>query len=272
MKKFLPIALLFLSFYGFSQRDYLYGEVTDLNSSDPVIGAHIRNLSAGLITNTNENGRFKIPVQVGDSLVVTFVGYESIYYTLEDLKDSIHFELVQMTTQLGEVEVNVFPEYSRFKDLIIETQPMDSSLVVFGLDAIPLDAYEVAANEMKIKPNNYQAPTIGIGFDLGGLTKKGKEKKKLNKILAQQELERSAFRKFNRDWVSQETKLKGDELTDFIAYCQFSTEYLVETTLFEIHKKMMALLDEFQAGKKRKRKDNFNPGAQITKDVKYYIG
>ncbi len=228
-----------------------------------MLGVHISNLNAGLLTNTNENGTFKIPVQPGDSLIISYVGYKSITYIIDENppRDLVKFYLTQEAIQLTEVEVNVFPEYWRFKQQIIDTQTMDSTHVVFGLDAIPLDAYEVAANEQKISPPDYQAPAIAIGFDLGGLTKKGKEKKKLEEILAKQEMERAAYRKFNREWVGKETKLQGDELTDFIAYCKFTPKYLAETSVFEIHVRMMALLDEFKSEKGKSKDRNNSPGA-----------
>lgn len=254
---------ILISLSGYSQRDYLYGIVSDSINSDRMIGVHITNPKAGLLTNTNENGTFKIPVQKGDSLVFTYVGYKSITYIVNENPSYalVNFYLTQEAIKLTEVEVNVFPEYWRFKQQIIDTQAMDSTHVVFGLDAIPLDAYKIAANEQKIQPPDYHAPTISIGFDVGGLTKKGKEKRKLDKLLAKQEMERAAYRKFNRDWIAEETKLKGDELTDFIAYCKFTPKYLAETTLFEIHGRMMALLDEFKSEKGELKNHNDSPGA-----------
>ncbi|MEP1601238.1 carboxypeptidase-like regulatory domain-containing protein [Ekhidna sp.] len=254
---------IFLSLCGYSQRNYLYGVVTDSASADEMIGVHIRNLQAGLLTNTNPNGTFKIPVQPGDSLELTYVGYKSLTYVIPngERTEVIYFHLSPAATQLAEVEVNVFPEYWRFKQLIIDSQPIDSSLVVFGLDAIPLNAYDLPANETKVRPPDYHAPAIAISFDMGGLTKKGKEQKKLQKILAQKEMERVAYRKFSRDWVAAETELTGDELTDFIAFCKFTPKYLIETSLFDIHENMMALLEEFKEKKSDSGNHRYNPGA-----------
>lgn len=260
----LKISILFalISFAGFAQRDYIYGVVLDSTTSEPMIGVHIRNITAGLLTNTNVDGEFKIPIKPGDSLVLTYIGFKSVVFNSFDQHSDevLKFYLSQETTELPEVIVNVFPEYWRFKQQVIDTQEMDSSYVVFGLDAIPLDAYPLGANEEKIQPPDYHAPALAIGFDLGGLTKKGKEKKKLEKLLAKREIERSAYRKFNREWVAQETNLSGDTLTDFIAYCKFTPEYLVESTLFDIHQRMMALLDDFNKDRE-KSDDNYSPGA-----------
>ncbi|MEP1031993.1 carboxypeptidase-like regulatory domain-containing protein [Ekhidna sp.] len=263
MRIILIISFVFISLFGYSQRNYLYGVVSDSGTSEAMIGVHISNPQAGLLTNTNANGTFKIPVQAGDTLVLSYVGYKTTTYAIEENQpiELINFYLTQEATKLTEVEVNVFPEYWRFKQMVVDSQPVNSTHVVFGLAAIPLDAFPLEANELKVEPANYQAPTIGIGFNLRGLGKKGKEKKKLEKILAQKETERAAYRKFNRDWVSQETDLTGDELTNFIAFCKFTPKYLAETTLFEIHGRMMALLDEFKDGQNKSKNQNYNPGA-----------
>lgn len=200
---------------------------------------------------------------MGDTLVFTHIGYEEEEFIFEasSLSDRIEIWLTPEAVKLPEVEVTVFPEYWRFKQKILDTQPVDSSVVVFGLDAIPLNAYPLEANEQKIKPPNYDPPTIGIKFDMDGLTKKGKEKRKLKTILAQKNMRDRAHAKFNRDWVADATKLKGDELTDFIAYCKFTTKYILETSLFEIHERMMVLLADFKAEKEKSGNNRYSPGA-----------
>ena len=241
----------------------MYGHVADSTSSESMISVNVSNATSGLLTSTNANGIFRIPVRKGDSLTLTYIGYKSANYIVfvDQISDTLEFQLTPQVTQLGEVEVNVFPEYWQFKQQIIDYQEIDSSLIVFGLNNIPLDAYPLEANEEKLSPPDYHAPGLKVGFDLGGLSRKGKEKKKVEKMLAQKEMERNAYKKFNREWVSKETQLTGDELTDFIAYCSFTLEYLTEASLFEIQERMMAILDDFKAERKQSRQRNNTPGA-----------
>ncbi len=263
MRIFLITFFLSISFVGFSQRDDLHGTVIDSISGDGLIGVHIGNLNSKKLTVTSIDGDFSIPVKENDTLVISHIGYKKeTFIVATGWSDNLIISLTPQAIKLDEVQVSLLPEYQRFKQLVIETQPMDSSLVVFGLDAIPLDAYEKSANELKVGPTDLMAPAIGIGFDLGKLTKRHKEKKKLQKILARRELERVAYQKFNREWVAEETNLDGDELTDFIAFCQFTPEYIVNTRLYDIRKKMMALLEKFEEKRSHKKEENrFSPGA-----------
>ncbi len=257
---------MFFSFWGFSQREKLVGTIQDSTSGEGLIGVHIINATLGKLAISSPDGRFQLPVQIGDLVTISHVGYKRAEFIVsEKTPDKITISLMQEITELDEVRVSVLPEYSRFKQLILETQPMDSSLVVFGLDAIPKEYLEeVPVNQQKVSPfPNKVSPGIALNFSLSGLIGEGKEKKKMQKILAKQELARTANLKFNREWVAEETGLDGDELTSFIAYCNFSLEFIVETPLYDIHNDMMALLEDFHQDQiKSSKRDNwYTPGA-----------
>lgn len=243
-----------------AQRIESSGTVFDSISNQPLHGAHIINLSTHKFTISDPGGRFFIPTQIGDTIRISYVGYESQEISVTR-KTSFAVKLSLAAIELDEVQVSIFPEYHRFKELIINTEPVDSAVTIHGIAEIPLDAYPIPVNERDVLPPDYHAPTFKVGFDLGGFTKSSKEKKKMEKILARQELERAAYRKFNREWIASETKLEGDELTNFIAYCKFTTQYLAETSLFEIKERMMVLLEEFQSKQNESDDNRYSPGA-----------
>ena len=259
------IFLLSIAITGFSQRSTLAGNVQDATSTSGLIGVHIINLTSDKLAVSGPDGDFQLPVQTGDTVIVSHVGYKNEEFIFSnDFPKEFIISLEQETTELEEVQVTILPEYWRFKQLVLDTQPMDSSFVVFGLDAIPKDLLiEKPANQQPVVPPGLNPPSVGVRFGFDGLTKKAKEKKKLQKILARQELSRTASLKFNRKWVAQETGLEGDELTNFIAYCDFSIEFIVQTPLYDIHKEMMALLTDFKKDQlKSNTGDNrFTPGA-----------
>ena len=266
MRFLLVIAFVSLSFFGFCQREDLAGTIQDSSSGEGLIGVHVINETLGKLAISSPDGGFQLPARIGDVITISHVGYKKEEFSVtKETPDQITISLIQEIIELDEVQVSILPEYWRFKQLIIETQPMDSSLVVFGLDAIPKEYLEdIPANRQSLYPfPNKIPPGKGIPFSLSGLTAEGKQKKKLERILAKQELARTANLKFNRKWVAEETGLDGDELTSFIAFCNFSLEFIVETPLYDIHKEMMALLDDFHQDQNKSSKgDNrYSPGA-----------
>ncbi|NQZ76827.1 MAG: carboxypeptidase-like regulatory domain-containing protein [Ekhidna sp.] len=241
--------LVFLfTFYLQAQRDYIYGSVTDSASKESIPSAHLKNLSAGLVTNSNSTGSFKIPAKIGDTLIVTHIGYESLFHitSAQDFIAPVIFLLQEKTSFLSEVEVNVFPEYVRFKEKILETEPEKNFRIT--LPKVVISYQPPTAEEMQ---NPVLAPQVGILFNLEDITKKGREKKKLKKLLAQ----KAVHQKFDRRLVQELTNLEGKELTDFMDYCGLSTKYLSRSTLFEINEKVIELYSKCKSQQEGENQD-----------------
>jgi hypothetical protein len=79
---------------------------------------------------------------------------------------------------------------------------------------------------------------LGKGID--------REKAFKEKMERQKRRERVIHAKFNRELVADITHLEGDELTEFIAMCNFSEEYLYETDLYTIMEDLYNKLDAYQ--------------------------
>ena len=213
----------------------------DSASLDPMIAAHVLNRNKGLVTYTNSDGEFKIPAPVGDTLVISNVGYQTLAWIVEKGWDQGKvFLLPTSTIYLDEVVVGKLPTYTRFKEQVMNVQVADSSYVVPGVIIT-----ETESPDGILSLNG--GLTIKGPFSrlYNAFSKKAKEKKKFKKILSKKPLHDKANLKFTRSWVSQTTKLTGDTLTSFIEYCNFSVEYIAEMPRYIIYEDMMALLPEF---------------------------
>ncbi|MCU0358377.1 MAG: carboxypeptidase-like regulatory domain-containing protein [Cyclobacteriaceae bacterium] len=99
----------------------LSGVVLGLDDKDnptQLPGVHIYLPKAGRGTNTNPLGFFFKPVQVGDSIVISSVGYvRQDYFVPNHPSEYLTFiiELVQGVTYLREIEVLAFPTEEVFK-------------------------------------------------------------------------------------------------------------------------------------------------------------
>ena len=229
-----------------AQRTYVYGVVRDSLSREVMIGAHIRNIDAGSVTSTNEDGKFRMPTKVGDTLVISNVGHKTLAWVADSswfVKNEIEFLLPLNTVYLDEVVVGEFPEYERFKDKIINTEVMDTTFQVFGVPRVVMDPYP------QMEKSEYLNPIFVFFHPVSALhhsfSKKEKEKRQMQSIRKREYLVEKARLKFTRDWVSENTKLNGDKLTSFIAYCNFSDEYLASSSQFAIYELMMDLLPKF---------------------------
>ena len=91
----------------------LSGVVLSADSTQEMLpGVNIYVPKAGRGTNTNGLGFFSMPVLVGDSIIVSYVGYERQYYIVPDHKSEYLTVVVQMipdVTYLKEIEILPFP-------------------------------------------------------------------------------------------------------------------------------------------------------------------
>ena len=95
------IALTFCLFANAQVR----GTVMDGDSNTPFSGAFVLKKNSSVSTVTGANGTFSINASVGDTLVFSFIGYNSLIYAIENNRTEITVTLYSSTNILDEVVV-----------------------------------------------------------------------------------------------------------------------------------------------------------------------
>ena len=130
----------------------LSGVVLGRDSTSFVPGVHIYVPKAGRGTTTNSMGFFSMPVLVGDSLVISSVGYQRQHYIVPASANeyqTIIVTLVEDITFLKEIEIVPFPTEEVFKEAIlalnvplnqeIDPRNLNAELMALMLKTTPLD-------------------------------------------------------------------------------------------------------------------------------------
>lgn len=92
-------------FINFAQDDYLRGLVRDANTQAPLPFATIQ-YQAGKGVLANENGEFRIArSKLGDSLQITYVGYDNRFIAIAPEQTSLEVELVSVAISIDEILV-----------------------------------------------------------------------------------------------------------------------------------------------------------------------
>jgi len=144
---------------GFAQKQIL-GNVIDSTSLAPIPGVniHIKNKYKG--TATDAKGFFKITIEATDTLLFSFVGYRMEAFTPEELTgESVVIRLAQ--------------------------QPKLLDMVTIVAKSLQGNSSTPVHLKSKAKLMNYSP--YGVGFSLSYFSKEEKEKRKLTKIVAEQE-------------------------------------------------------------------------------------
>lgn len=121
------------SVYGQNRRRViqLSGIILAEDSVSGLPGVHIYVPKAGRGTASNPTGFFSLPVLVGDSVVISSVGYERQHYIVPDAASdylTIVVEMVTDLTYLQEVKIMPFPTEEVFKQAVLALNvPMDAN-------------------------------------------------------------------------------------------------------------------------------------------------
>jgi hypothetical protein len=121
--------------------------------SGPIPGVHVYVPKAGRGTSTQRTGFFSMPVLVGDSVVISAVGFIKQHYIVPDYHSdflTLVIEMVEDITYLNEVTIMPFPTEEVFKQAVlalnvpmnngIDPRQMNAELMQLMVRTTPMDA------------------------------------------------------------------------------------------------------------------------------------
>jgi hypothetical protein len=223
------------------------GQIIDDSLGYALPSVHLWNESTRMGAISNESGEFSIHVKEQDTVVFSILGYESFVYVVSSLmpqKEKVR--LRQRKYEIDELVVRRFRNYASFKYHVLnldlpesQTAQLKSHLQVASMDvAIEADRERAIQDKLETGRIGYITP-LGKGVNRENAFK--------NRMTAREKREKVIQSKFNRTLVGDISHLEGDELTEFIAMCNFSEEYLYETDLYTIIELLYVKLEEYHA-------------------------
>ncbi len=239
------------------------GKIIDADSLDPIPAVHvfIKDQTQGTIS--NRNGFFSISIGVGDTLVFSSVGYHTLFYRLPD----------SLNIRNPFIEISLKSDTIKLKEVLVRGH-LNPAAVRRYLENIkaqkrhnnPADlTRDIPKSTPKTKPEG-RAHTVGLGSSTEGgaalegvltglanlFNKRAQQQKRIARLLEERRnLEaQKAYRefldtKFNEQIVAEATGLQGSRLDKFLAYCNFSDEFIYAATEYEILAAIFSRLERF---------------------------
>lgn len=155
-----PLLIVVVTQLAYSQKErrviQLSGVVLGLDDkgvATQLPGVNIYVPKAGRGANTNGVGFFSIPVLVGDSIIISYVGFERQSYIVPDHPSeylTLIIQLIPDVTYLKEIEIMPFPTEEIFKEAVlalniptddqsIDRKNMNQELLALMLKTTPMD-------------------------------------------------------------------------------------------------------------------------------------
>jgi hypothetical protein len=244
MHKFVYSVFLFL-FIGVStqinaQQLALYGRTISAQQAEIVQLASITNINTGKKYISNRQGYFKLFYATNDTVLITAVGYDSVYIKTSTLDTNMANDTILVILKSKVV---------RLKELrVVSSNPIRDSIA------------RAAAEFLKNDPlmNNYDRV---LKREKGGLmspltamyqqfSKEGRDAVRFEEFMAYMEKQKQADRKYNRNAVKRVTDLPDMQLDEFMLFCRLDKDFVINASEYDLVSAIRKCLPNFRAGRK----------------------
>lgn len=254
MKKILTLFLFCVPFpvSAQMQRKEIRCVVQNMETWFPLEKVNVRNKSRNIFTVSDKNGIFSMSVGMSDTLVLSAIGFKDCIIAAEDiLQSGTDFFVINMQPIIYELsEVTIFPfgTYEQFKQRVLSLKlppPVDYNKML-----------RLPKVEMSLIPPLYDYkvvyhPVYAINHPVSYFYKRfnREERAKINYyrfITEKWPVIEAVEKKYNGEIVARLTKLEGDSLLAFMAFCNFDRDYLYRTSEYDIGITILEKLKEFR--------------------------
>ncbi|WP_442266465.1 carboxypeptidase-like regulatory domain-containing protein [Tenacibaculum sp. ZS6-P6] len=251
MLKKLSLLLLILTVYNtFAQENKLRGQVVHAVTKKPLSASHVLNLNTVIGTITNEKGLFELTAKANDTVLVSFLGFESI-------KLKVTNDLLKG----NELEIALNEKPEEVKEIIIKSTKLIGVLEV-DIKQVPKDkftrihlnglpqTYEVGRPQKISSPIAKLLNPVDLVYNLFG--KKPKQLKKLQKLKKEDDLRKMLAGKFDREVMMEYLEMDKQQLTKLLDDCNYSEYFIKKASDLQLIEAVLNCYENYKAIKKGK--------------------
>lgn len=245
------ILLLFISARGLlnAQSGVLKGIIRDEITGRGIDNALVLNYSTRLNTYTGIHGDFTLDVSLGDTVVLSAVGY---YFKRLVVNDSIwsasapvKFSFTPRAYEISEARIIGLGSYHDFKNNFVELQRPKTQIEKLTENLADISKNEgKEAYERALASGRLEMPRAGVPIR----SPEEKERIALKKILQKEHIKEEVYLKFNPEVIKKVTGLTDDkDILEFMTYCDFSDEYLLEMNEYDLASLILIKFEDYKS-------------------------
>lgn len=197
----------------------LSGEIIS-PAGTPIQGVHILNTCNNQLAISDENGFFTLTMHKSHVLRFSAVGFKTYYFTLKenDADKMLYKRITLQTVTVGLKNVNIVAKEEPRAENLFRPKPLPPPFT-FGYQGVQHEVKPTLANPISLLYN--------------WLSKEGKQKKQLEELLKQEELQKLVANRFESDLIWELTGYVGKELERFKKHCNLSDYFVTHASDYE---------------------------------------
>lgn len=230
-----------------STQTQLSGQIVANDTKEAMFGANIVNLNEVIGSTTNDLGEFSIMTKVNDTIMVSYVGYQTIKLRVtQDLLKGNELEIVlyEKTEELKAATVNSH-NLIGVLEIDIKQVPKDEYNRIH-IDGLP-QLYEIGAP----KATSYRSPVDAVfhpvDFMYNMFGKKPKQLAKLKKMRKEDEMRAILADRFDRELLLEYLSMTPQELDVLLDDCKYSDQYVAKASDLQLLEALLECYENYKA-------------------------
>ena len=233
MNLFRNTLLLIFAFSSISlvaQSSFTKGVILSKTDSSIIVHAHIINITSKHGVTSNNNGEFVIQTNPEDTLLFSFIGYQSLKIKVSDIKPYTYLDRAIHTIE--PYTVLPYKGYNEFREAFTKLELEDTS--TFKINT----SFVLSVEELR----GYAPPSLGL------LKYRNKDKENYKKLLARDKHKAFLATKFNAKIVQQTTLLKDEiQINSFMEYCDFTDQFIEFSLHYNLVDQIINCFEEYNS-------------------------
>ena len=197
----------------------LSGEIVS-PANTPIDGVHILNTNNNTLAITDNTGFFSLSMHETHVLRISAVGFKTYYYSLKkyNVENLSYVKITLQTVTVGLKNIDIVAKEEPRAENLFRPKPIPSPFS-FGYQGVQHDVKPTVMNP------------ISLIYDW--LSKEGKQKKKLEELLDQEEVKKLVSNRYESDLMWELTGYAGPELERFKEHCNLSDYFVTNSSDYE---------------------------------------
>jgi hypothetical protein len=222
-----------------AQKQFIKGIILSQSDTSIISHAHIINTTSKIGVTSNKNGKFSIQANPEDTLIISFIGFESLRIYVSKINGKVY--LTRAIHTLDPYTVLPYKDFNAFKEAFTDLEIKDTMKHKINPSIMAL-----------VKPFNPANINGGISFSgpLSSLAakfnKRIKDRKNYERLLQRDKHKAFLATKFNPTIIKQATTLKEEyQINSFMEYCDFTDQFIEFSSHYNLMDQIINCFDEY---------------------------
>ncbi|MFC4740829.1 carboxypeptidase-like regulatory domain-containing protein [Flavobacterium ponti] len=254
MRYFVVFLCLFVTSFGFSQTkkdsvavvEKVKGTVVNIETLLPMNNVHVINTTQVKGTITNGSGEFEIEGVVNDTIIFTYLGFETVKTVITNDWIKNNTTKIKLTEKIYVLEEIKLSQYNLTGYLEVDTKiiPVNDNYRsnISGL----LAYYEVGDRSPNALGRVVRSVLNPADFLYNTFSNKSKEMKKLKQMKANDDIRKLLATKYDRETLASLLEISKDDIPLILEKCNYSKDFINSANDLQILDAISGCYEEYK--------------------------